>query len=268
MPGSFDGNLNRIVQALLASGVVGTTLRSGAGVPSDSLGNNNDWYLRTTDGSFYTKQSGAYTLVANLIGPAGTPGAKGDKGDTGSSGSTGAAGSNWDDGTRAYYSRLPIITGVGTSYLVNGTAYWLYCGQVSAAKTVVGLTSWVDTAATGVGSVCAVALASTPNAPNRAGQTLTKLGTASTFAPTSTGLMRPIASFAAAIAAGTHLWCGIKTTVVTLPPTFRSVTDDLGQGAVLVTTGAGSFSSTASWVGSVPGATAAAVAPYMTATLD
>ena len=70
----------------------GTTWRSGAGVPSNSLGSEGDYYLRTANGDVYQKASSAYTVVANLTGPAGADGAVGE---TGPAGADGAAGTLW-----------------------------------------------------------------------------------------------------------------------------------------------------------------------------
>ena len=42
------------------SGSTGFALRFAAGAPADSLGDDGDWYLNTTDGSWFTKSSGAW----------------------------------------------------------------------------------------------------------------------------------------------------------------------------------------------------------------
>ena len=51
----------------------GFTLRSGAGVPDASLGDDGDWYLRTSNGAMYEKASGAWTAVyTDQIGQTGS----------------------------------------------------------------------------------------------------------------------------------------------------------------------------------------------------
>ena len=47
---------------------VGSEWITGAGAPSNSLGENGDLYLDTTNGDVYQKFSGSWTLVANLAG--------------------------------------------------------------------------------------------------------------------------------------------------------------------------------------------------------
>ena len=46
----------------------GSSWRHGAGVPSNSLGANGDYYLRTSNGDVYAKAANAYTVVANIKG--------------------------------------------------------------------------------------------------------------------------------------------------------------------------------------------------------
>lgn len=64
-----------------AAGTPGSTVFNGSGVPSIGLGINGDYYLDNTNGNFYYKTGGAWTLVASLIGPAGPIVPDGDKGD-------------------------------------------------------------------------------------------------------------------------------------------------------------------------------------------
>lgn len=52
-----------------APGTPGTVWRNAAGVPSDALGVNGDYYLNSTNGDYYLKIAGAYVLQGNLAGP-------------------------------------------------------------------------------------------------------------------------------------------------------------------------------------------------------
>ena len=54
------------------AGAPGSVLRSGAGVPNDSTGNNGDYWLDTNTGDLYAKATGSYGLVMNLKGPPGS----------------------------------------------------------------------------------------------------------------------------------------------------------------------------------------------------
>ena len=69
-----SGTVNIDVPALLRSTATGGfTLRSGAGVPDASLGDDGDWYLRTSNGAMYEKASGVWSVVyTDQIGVAGT----------------------------------------------------------------------------------------------------------------------------------------------------------------------------------------------------
>ena len=63
-----------------------TIWRSGSGIPSDALGEENDFYLDLATNDVYRKISGVYALTLNLKGD------KGDQGDVGPQGEQGPAG--------------------------------------------------------------------------------------------------------------------------------------------------------------------------------
>jgi hypothetical protein len=70
---SFDrtGNLGSTGGAGTA-GTPGSVWRDGTGVPAVGLGVNGDYYLDDATGDVYLKASGAYSIVANIMGPIGT----------------------------------------------------------------------------------------------------------------------------------------------------------------------------------------------------
>lgn len=53
----------------------GSVWRNGAEVPSNAVGADGDYYLRTINGDIYQRQDGSYVAVANIRGPGGQPGA-------------------------------------------------------------------------------------------------------------------------------------------------------------------------------------------------
>lgn len=55
-----------------AAGTPGSVWRNGSGVPSNSLGIDGDYYLNDNNGDVYLRSSGAYAVVANILGPAGS----------------------------------------------------------------------------------------------------------------------------------------------------------------------------------------------------
>jgi hypothetical protein len=91
------------------AGAPGAVWRDGAGVPSNSLGIDGDYYLRTSNGDVYARASGAYTVVGNIKGAAGAAGAPGAAGQ----GFTyrGA----WAAGTA--YSAYDVVAYQGSTYL-------------------------------------------------------------------------------------------------------------------------------------------------------
>ena len=55
-------------------GPIGSIWRSGAGVPFDGVGVDNDFYLDTSNGNVYKRVSGMYMLQTDLTGATGDPG--------------------------------------------------------------------------------------------------------------------------------------------------------------------------------------------------
>lgn len=58
-----------------AQGVAGTpgaVWRNGAGVPSNAIGADGDFYLNDSNGDVYKRSGGAYAIVANVQGPVGS----------------------------------------------------------------------------------------------------------------------------------------------------------------------------------------------------
>lgn len=69
-----------------ADGANGSTWLSGSAAPSSGAGVNGDYYFRTATGDVYGKAAGAWSIIANLTGPAGATGAAGAAGPAGTDG--------------------------------------------------------------------------------------------------------------------------------------------------------------------------------------
>jgi collagen type VII alpha len=81
-----------------STGPAGATWYEGAGVPSNGLGANNDFYFRS-NGDVYQKAAGSWgSPVASILGPTGTTGATGPTGATGATGAAGATGATGAQG--------------------------------------------------------------------------------------------------------------------------------------------------------------------------
>ena len=59
------------------AGANGSVWLNGAGVPSNTLGNNGDYYINTDNGDVYVKAAGVYTIALNIEGAAGSQGEPG-----------------------------------------------------------------------------------------------------------------------------------------------------------------------------------------------
>jgi hypothetical protein len=108
-----------------------------------------------------------------------------------------------------------------------------------------------------------VGLFSSPSAPNKAGQTLTKLvanGTLDTLT-SGTGMKRNTVTLATPIPGGTHLWAAIRTAMATTQPTCVGLSGDMGQGHVLIATGTGALTGISSVAAGLVTVGTATVAP-------
>lgn len=104
---------------------LGAQWLNGAGVPSNTLGNNGDYYLNTSNNDIYTKVSGTWgSPIVNIKGATGTAGTNGTNGTNGATIRTGAG---------APSSGL----GVDGDYYINTTNDDLYF-KASGTYSVVG----------------------------------------------------------------------------------------------------------------------------------
>ncbi len=152
--------------------------------------------------------------------------------------------------------------------LVSGTAYFVYLGQVVTAATPKFVEFYVSTIGAGA-QTAEVGLFSSPAAPSKAGQSLTKLvSTGTVDALTGLGVKRNTSAFATSVTAGTHLWAGIRTAMATTQPTIQALYLDMAQGQVLSLAAAGSLTGAGPWAGAIIAASTAAICPDLRATLD
>lgn len=159
----------------------------------------------------------------------------------------------------------PIIGGtVSTFVMISGTAYFVYVGRIPRDITVTFIEVYVTGAGAGA-QTAEMALYSSPAAPNKTGQTLTRLGagTGTVDALTATGMKRNTTTFAQAIAAGTHLWAAMRTALATTQPTVAGLGGDMSQGHVLTTTGGGALTGVSAPTGTIPAINTATIAPEL-----
>lgn len=164
--------------------------------------------------------------------------------------------------------RSELIT-AGTFLLISGTAYFVYLGRTVQAITPKFVEFFLATIGAGA-QTAEVGLFSTPNGPSKAGQTLTKLATSAgldslTATPT---VKRNTVAMATLIAAGVHLWAGIRVAMATTQPTLRALNDDWGQASILALAAAGTFAATATFAGAVPAAATQITCPDLRGVLD
>lgn len=165
--------------------------------------------------------------------------------------------------------RPPTLSTTGTIVLVSGTAYFVYLGKTTRPLTIAFLEAHVTANGTGA-QTAEVGLFSTPLAPNKAGQTLTKIcatGTVDSLSASPT-MKRNTASFAQAVPVGTHLWGAIRTALATTQPTLVAVAFDMSQGHILTTTAQGALTGLATTAGGLIGLSTAVVGPCLAATVD
>lgn len=159
-------------------------------------------------------------------------------------------------------SRLPTIAGAVT---VEDTAYFVYLGTLKKSITALKIFFHVSAGGTGAQTAAECGLFSSPTAPNRAAQTLTKIVATGTLGDlTGTGVLGNTTSFAQDIAAGTHLWAGLRTAMATNEPTVFGLTADMSHGRILSTATAGALTASSTFAGALIAAAVAWQAPALT----
>lgn len=152
--------------------------------------------------------------------------------------------------------------------LITNVAYWVYLGRLVIAATPKYVEFHVSVAGGGV-QTAEVGFFSTPSAPNKANQTLTKLvSTGTVDALTGIGLKRNTNAFATAIPAGTHLWAGIRTAMAAAQPTIWGLGVDMNQGAILSTAAAGALTAAGPWAGVKMNSSVAMTCPDLRGVID
>ena len=146
-----------------------------------------------------------------------------------------------------YRSALPTIT---NTTLASNVAYWVFIGRNGPLATIAAkVFCWM--VAAGTGTIAGeIAIATTPQPPNRANQTVTVLGVANNAAMTTswgasaTTVHVNTSPFATPFPAGAYCWLGIRTQCTTAQPSIWGLTYDLGQGQILTTATAGVLTTT------------------------
>lgn len=153
--------------------------------------------------------------------------------------------------------------------LVADTAYFVYLGQTVVAMTPKYVEFYMSVA--GVGTQAAeVGFFSTPLAPNKASQVLTKIIASGTLGDLTgaAGMKRNTSAFTTAIPVGTHLWAGIRTAMATDQPTITGLLCDHAQGHILATSTAGVLTGAGPWTGAIVTAALTENCPDLRGTLD
>jgi len=153
-------------------------------------------------------------------------------------------------------SRLPNVATAITP-ANNNTAYFVYVGRNTEAIVVKYVEFYVSTKGTGT-QTAEVGLFSTPSAPNKNNQTVTKLvadGTLTSLTAADKVVARNSAAFNSGagyiVPAGTHLWAGMRTAMGTNQPGLAGLCMDYQEGMVLSNTAANALTGTGPWTGSI-----------------
>lgn len=168
---------------------------------------------------------------------------------------------------RVFMSEL--VKGTTGLLLIADTAYFAYLGKTVAQLTPKHVEFYLSVV--GVGTQAAeVGFFSSPLAPNKTAQVLTKLVASDALDDLTAGLgiKRNTAAFATAIAVGTHLWAGIRTAMATTQPTITGLLCDHAQGHILTTATAGVLTAAGPWTGAIVTAALTETCPDLRGTLD
>ena len=175
-----------------------------------------------------------------------------------------------DQTQRIYRSALPThsFAAVGGFITISGTAYYVYIGRTGQSITAAFVELHVTTAGAGA-QTAEIGLFSTPTAPGKSAQTLTKIvATGTVDSLTATGAKRNTTNFAQLVPANTHLWAAFRTAMATTQPTCYGLESDISQGHVLTTTGGGALTGLTTASGALVAIGTNMIAPDLRVTLD
>jgi hypothetical protein len=154
---------------------------------------------------------------------------------------------------------------------ISGTAYAVYVGRTTVTMTPKHVYMWLSALGSGT-QTAEIGLFSSPAAPSRAGQTLTKLVATGTvdglISVGTTGVKGNTSAFSTSVAAGTYLWGVFRVANATTQPTIFALTQDNSQGNVLSVTGASALTSMTTQAFALITASAGAMCPDLIVTLD
>lgn len=153
---------------------------------------------------------------------------------------------------------MSLLPFVGAAVTIADTAYFVYLG-LTGRQIVANFIEFHVTAGGTGAQTAEVGIFSSPSAPNRAGQSLTKLAANGTLsALTGTGVMRNTADLATPVAPGVHLWAGLRTNLASTQPAVFGITADMSEGLILALTTAGALTAAGPFAGAL-------IAPVVTA---
>lgn len=153
--------------------------------------------------------------------------------------------------------------------LISNVAYFVYLCRTGQAITPKFVEFYVSILGVGTQAV-EVGLFSSPLAPNKAAQVLTKLASDATVDSLTVGLgvKRNTSALTTSIAANTHLWAGIRTAMGTTNPTITGLYNDFAQGNILTTGTAGVLTGAGPWTGAIVAQALTENCPDLRVTLD
>lgn len=161
-----------------------------------------------------------------------------------------------------------ILPAHATAFItLTGVAYFVYLGRTTSLQTPKFVEFHVSTGGAGA-QTAEVGFFSTPAAPNKAAQSLTKIvATGTVDALTSTGVKRNTAAFATVVQPGVHLWAGIRTAMATTQPTILSLCHDMSQGHILSLAASGVLTGAGPFAGGLVAVSTAQVCPNLSGSL-
>lgn len=162
----------------------------------------------------------------------------------------------------------PLLEG-GTFQTITDTAYWVYVGCSPRARTIAHVEFRLATGGAGT-QTAEVALASSPLSPNKTAQVLTKIAADGTLGDVTgaAGIYRNTTTMAASVAAGVHLWAGVRFAMSITQPILRALTSDWGEGYILATATPGALTGTGPWTGALVAEAVTAQGPALRVVSD
>ena len=168
----------------------------------------------------------------------------------------------------------PYVSRAGTFLMIADRAYFVYMGRAASSITVNYIRAALTVNGSGTQTMEVGVFTGSQEPGVGRSVTMTKIAATGTYSDCTTGAIKMTGNtnpLAAAVAAGSYWFLGMRTNFATTQPTFGSLINNYGTGELQFMSTAGALTSSSSFAAgpvAFGAATTTAVAPALCASVD